>query len=298
MGAECAGGREFFSVFGTDKRLMKLTTFLPRRPGLIRSLAALMALSVWIVLPSSPVAAQQAPRGLSEAELERIGRRIWQNECAGTVEGLTSWNAGEDFASLGIGHFIWYPAGQEGPFEESFPSLIAWLRRSGVEVPRWLLTTPDCPWPDRASFLKDRHSPRMQELRALLARTVKEQTLFIIARLDAAAPRLQAAAERSAARVARNMQLLRQSAAGNFAMIDYVNFKGEGLNPRERYKGEGWGLLQVLMAMEARDAADAPGAFSAAAQQVLTRRVKNSPPEQGEQRWLAGWLNRCRSYAR
>ena len=29
-------------------------------------------------------------------------------------------------------------------------------------------------------------------------------------------------------------------------MIDYVNFKGDGLKPTERYKGEGWGLLQVL----------------------------------------------------
>src|SRR6476661_2837441 len=48
---------------------------------------------------------------LSPAQLQRVGQRIWQNECAGTVEGLTSWNSSEDFASLGIGHFIWYPEG-------------------------------------------------------------------------------------------------------------------------------------------------------------------------------------------
>src|SRR4051812_6435929 len=33
---------------------------------------------------------------LSRAEALRIGKKIWQNECAGTVSGLTSWNGGEN----------------------------------------------------------------------------------------------------------------------------------------------------------------------------------------------------------
>jgi hypothetical protein len=82
-------------------------------------------------------------------------------------------------------------------------------------------------------------------------------------------------------------------------MIDYVNFKGEGLKPEENYKGEGWGLLQVLIAMETpEDAQKAPRAFADAAKQILKRRVENSPPERKEQRWLGGWLNRCETYAR
>ena len=64
---------------------------------------------------------------LSRAEASRIAKKIWQNECAGTVEGLTSWNAGENFASLGIGHFIWYPKGVRGHFEESFPGLVSFV---------------------------------------------------------------------------------------------------------------------------------------------------------------------------
>src|ERR1051326_1650032 len=32
---------------------------------------------------------------LSPAETRRIGNKIWQNECGGTVSGLTSWNVGE-----------------------------------------------------------------------------------------------------------------------------------------------------------------------------------------------------------
>lgn len=236
-------------------------------------------------------------RELGEKELERIGKRIWQNECGGTVDGLTSWNTGENFASLGIGHFIWYPKGVEGPFEESFPRLLEWYRSRGIKLPAWLAGGGDCPWPDKAAFQKDSNGPRQKELRALLAATVKEQTLFIIQRLDQAIPRLAQAAGRHGSRVARNAALLRETAAGNFAMIDYVNFKGEGLNPKERYKGEGWGLLQVLLNMDPKGAADAPAAFARSSAEVLTRRVQNSPPERGEKRWLAGWRNRCAAYA-
>ena len=72
---------------------------------------------------------------LSHKEAVQIGRRIWQNECGGTLSGLASWNAGEDFASLGIGHFIWYPAGKRGPFEESFPELLRYMRKRGAKLP-------------------------------------------------------------------------------------------------------------------------------------------------------------------
>lgn len=253
---------------------------------------------VLVVFLGAAVAVPKEARGLGDAELQRIGKGVWQNECAGTIEGLTSWNTGENFASLGIGHFIWYPAGVEGPFEESFPKLVAWYQQRGVAVPGWLSPKADCPWPDRASFLADANGKRQKELRALLAATVKEQTLFIIARLDQATPRFTSAAGKQSARVQRNIALLRQSEAGNFALIDYVNFKGEGLNPKERYEGQGWGLLQVLMDMEPADAASAPAAFAAASKRVLTRRVSNSPAARGEKRWLPGWLNRCQAYAR
>ena len=71
---------------------------------------------------------------LSDAQALEIGRRIWKNECGGTVNGLTAWNAGEEFASLGIAHFIWYPEGKRGPFEESFPKLADYLARHGVRT--------------------------------------------------------------------------------------------------------------------------------------------------------------------
>jgi hypothetical protein len=76
---------------------------------------------------------------LSHGDALKIGKRVWQNECGGTISGLTSWNEGENFASLGIGHFIWYPKGQRGPFEESFPKLVSFVSSRGAKLPGFLL---------------------------------------------------------------------------------------------------------------------------------------------------------------
>ena len=242
-------------------------------------------------LPALAAPSTPASHHLSAAQVDKIGHRIWQNECDGTVKGLTSWNQGEDFASLGIGHFIWYPKGGSGPFEESFPPLVSYLRQRGAVVPEWLAKASACPWPTRAAFLQDADSPRQRDLRKLLAATVREQTEYIIARLDSAVPKLIAAGGKP---VRQSYGALAQSPEGLFAMIDYINFKGDGVNKKERYKGEGWGLAQVLADMRGTDAA----AFAEAAKRVLARRVSNSPPARGEQRWLPGWSNRCTGYKR
>lgn len=80
----------------------------------------------------------------------KIARKIWQNECAGTVKGLVSWNRGEAFPSLGIGHFIWFPAGITEMFEESFPSFVQFCRKRGARVPEWF--SGAAPWRTRAEF--------------------------------------------------------------------------------------------------------------------------------------------------
>jgi hypothetical protein len=80
-------------------------------------------------------------------------------------------------------------------------------------------------------------------------------------------------------------------------LIDYVNFKGEGVLETERYRGRGWGLLQALEGMPEGDTAqNAPREFAASAAQVLRERVNNSPPARNERRWLAGWLDRVATY--
>ncbi|MFZ4592756.1 MAG: hypothetical protein ACOYOF_00765 [Verrucomicrobiaceae bacterium] len=251
-----------------------------------RSLFVTLTLILTAAL-ATPLA--RAQNVLNSAQVAKIGKRIWQNECGGTVAGLTSWNTGEEFASLGIGHFIWYPRGYEGPFEESFPPLVTYLHQCGVAVPAWLRSTPDCPWSSRQAFLAEASSGMQKDLRAMLAASVREQTQFIMARLARAVPKLIKA---GGPRVQQNYAQLSQTAEGMYAMIDYVNFKGEGLSPKERYQGEGWGLAQVLGGMSA----GTPFEFAESAKRVLARRVKNSPVERKESRWLAGWSNRCDGY--
>ena len=64
------------------------------------------------------------PIRLSDEQAARIAAKIWHNQSGHAIAGLTAWNIGEEFASLGIGHFILYQAGRRGPFEESFPPLL------------------------------------------------------------------------------------------------------------------------------------------------------------------------------
>ncbi len=228
-----------------------------------------------------------------------IGNKIWQNECGGTVSGLTSWNEGEYFASLGIGHFIWYVPGQRGPFEESFPPLISYMQQQNVRVPAWIVAAPGCPWRNRADFLAAQDSPKMQELRQFLAGTVEVQTAFIVRRLEQALPKMLAAtpAPEDQARLRATFQAVSESPQGIYALIDYVNFKGEGVNPAERYQGQGWGLRDVLLEMRGQPrGAAAAYEFGEAARRVLERRVRNAPPERNESRWLPGWTNRAASY--
>jgi hypothetical protein len=232
---------------------------------------------------------------LPSSDLEAIGRRVWQNEAAGKVEGLVDWNSGEAFASLGIGHFIWYPPGPKGPFEESFPGLVRFLTAKGAPPPDWLKPEMACPWPDRSAFLKDFQSPKVKALRQWLASTVPLQSQFLAERLEHALPKmLESLPKERREAVKRSFESLAATPQGRFALIDYVNFKGEGTKATERYAGQGWGLLQVLEGMPpGGHAAD----FSKSATETLRRRVRNAPPERNEERWLPGWLNRVQAYA-
>ena len=237
---------------------------------------------------------------LSHGDALRIGKKIWQNECNGTISGLTSWNEGENFASLGIGHFIWYPKDQRGPFEESFPKLVTFMPTRGVKLPGLLATASDrpCPWNSREEFLRARNTPEMTQLRRFLADTVDVQAEFLIARLQNALPKMLAeATPAERPNVERQFQRMASTSEGCYALVDYVNFKGEGVLHTERYQGQGWGLLQVLESMHGASDAGAVDEFVHAARATLTRRVHNAPAERHESRWLTGWIRRVNGYS-
>ncbi len=242
------------------------------------------------LVPNNPQSIQ-----VSKKDAAKIGHKIWMNEGAAKVKNLTVWNKGETFASLGIGHFIWYPVGQEGPYDEQFPKLLTFLRRQRTQLPDWLKTTPDCPWNSRREFYNNIKSRRMVELRKLLKDTIPQQVAFIIVRLEKTLPKMMAAlpTKEQRARVRKQFYRVAQQPQGVYALIDYVNFKGEGTDPKERYDNQGWGLLQVLENMPGTSK-NVMAEFAKAADKVLRRRVRNAPRD--ERRWLRGWRKRLRTY--
>lgn len=231
---------------------------------------------------------------LEKEQLNKIGLKVWQNECRGTLDGLITWSENEPFPSLGIGHFIWYPTGAEKTFEETFPTLIAFLKEREVELPSWISANKGFPWKTRAAFLKEIRSKKVNQLRDLLRSTLDLQILFIYERFKLAEEKLHphlTDAEK------KHLELMKKSSEGVFALIDYVNFKGTGLNSQERYRGKGWGLLQVLQEMPKETDEDKVTAqFVSSAKKVLMRRVQNSPKERDEARWQNGWNKRVESY--
>lgn len=246
------------------------------------------------ILVAAACFAPLAHAQLSPAQRSAIGHKIWKNECAGTRDGLTTWNAGENFPSLGIGHFIWYKANERGRFTESWPQFVNFAKKNNVRMPN-IAYAPHAPWASKREFLNQFHSPEMNQLRDFLARNVLLQTDFIIARSRAALPAMLSASPRQLRdRVKSNFEKLSSTPQGTYALIDYVNFKGEGTNPKERYQGYGWGLLQVLQEMRDVPASMAAIEFSGTAQRVLSRRVSHAP--KNESQWLKGWHNRCKTY--
>ncbi len=239
---------------------------------------------------------------LGAADYYWIAARIYRNETGGKLEYLTHWNEGEDFPSMGIGHFIWFPEGIDAPFDESFPRMFEYVRDAADEcapVPEWLGgdAVPDAPWPDKASFDAAYDAERLASLRTWLAKTAPEQSRYIVASF---ASRWNALEIDDKQRLTDILQRLLGTPRGLFAVIDYFNFKGLGTNPRERYAEEGWGLIQVLTdvaTMEPVDDDGLVGQFSEAAANRLALRVANSPPERNEARWLPGWHQRVGAYA-
>ncbi len=234
--------------------------------------------------------------GYSE-NTNKIAEKIWKNECGGKLDGLTSWNKGENFGSFGIGHFIWYPQGKMELFQETFPELLIYLQKNRTVLPLWLKNAQGCSWENRDDFYTNFNTSEMIGLRKLLYETRNLQADFIVARLDKALPKMiEKLSESEKQKISITYKRLAANAEGLYAMIDYVNFKGEGLSPAEGYKGQGWGLLQVLERIPSTSN-NIIKDFIDAAKAVLVQRVENSPPERNEKQWLQGWINRINSYS-
>jgi hypothetical protein len=249
-----------------------------------------------------------APQLVLPADVaKKVGQKIWFNETAGNRDAITAWNANEEFASLGVGHFIWFPAGKAAPFEESFPRVLEFLRKENVHLPSWVDRTPipPSPWTSRTDFKRNFNSPEMRELRQFLLETVAGQTQFLVARAQGAMDKILANTPDSAERehIITQFSRIMHASRDLYPLIDYINFKGEGTNPAETTVDtktghrQGWGLKQVLLKMDGGtgDSQAVLAEFADAAQFVLQQRVRN---HSSNRIWEAGWLRRVDTYRR
>ena len=235
---------------------------------------------------------------ISKEELNVVADKIFKNEAGGKKEDIVYWNTGEDFPSLGIGHFIWYRAGQRGKFAESFPQLVAYYRAHDIKLPKIIEENEYSPWAnsDELFRLKRIMDNDITELTNFLYNTKDIQVAFIFERLENSLEKMMAISD-NPENVKKQFYRVAQSPNGLYPLIDYVNFKGEGTTRTDTYNGEGWGLLQVLENMKGTGSGKAAlEEFSNSAKAVLERRVKNAGPDSNEKKWLQGWLNRCNTY--
>ncbi|NIZ18804.1 hypothetical protein [Entomospira culicis] len=281
--------------------------------------------------PTPPVDIDEDIYQPSDAELQAIGMQIFQNETGGNKDHLVFWNANEPFPSLGLGHFLWFPMDYKTEFgQASFPPLIEYYKKHGYtesQLPKLLQgDTQFAPWSTREEMYVQLNAkePEIMELRDFLYNTFPIQVNFIFERLNNSLSKmLIVASDRD--HLKAQYHRMANSPSGYYPLIDYVNFKGEGLsgddlftpltyiidilgdkgesayNPKRArvYQGYGWGLRQVLMEMQGSERGQAAlDEFSRSAGLVLTRRVENALLEgKDESIFLAGWLNRTKTYA-
>ena len=239
---------------------------------------------------------------LTKKEKAAIGNQIWKNESNQSYKHLVFWKSNEQFPSLGIGHFIWYPANKKDIYCETFPEVLDFIEKNGVSLPDWLKEArhQGAPWRSRADLVQNENDFKIEELRSLLFNTIDLQADYIIQRLVIAWPRIK---KHASIKKRNNIQdlfdQLMKSVNGIYILVDYLDFKGEGTSRKERYKGKGWGLLQVLEAMPEKHLTtdQVVDQFITAAINTLEERVRNAPVDKShEQKWLPGWKNRINTY--
>jgi len=220
--------------------------------------------------------------------LDNVAEMVWYHESNHQPERLdllTFWNEKEPFPSIGIGHFIWPPESYEGAFSSGrFHRFIQFAIERGADVPDWLREARYCPWESREEFYAAQASEKMQEFQTFVQDTMDLQAAYMTQRLERFKERLL-----NEGYTQEYEKLMGIDVA---ILVDYLNFKHEGFDPKERYQGQGWGLFQVLQKMNGFDS----NAFADAAKILLIKRVANAPDPISESWWIPIWFERLDSY--
>ncbi len=239
-------------------------------------------------------------RPMTALDQKKIGEQIWFNETSKKSKRLIYWNTQEEFPSLGIGHFTWCPQGKKITHTQQFPALCKYFIENNITLPDWLqeaLDNDGAPWETRDAFLQD--TQHREDLLKLLLSTIEVQASFMVKQLEEQWPLiLRSAPKEAKKKIARYFKIMRATSSGTYALVDYLNFKGSGLNPKESIKDTRWGLLQVIAAMpDGLTKEKINKAFAESAEKKLRTRVKLAGPKSNLNQFLDGWLKRIRTYA-
>lgn len=232
----------------------------------------------------------------AKAELLNVGHLIYKNETGLDKNKLVYWNPNEGFPSLGIGHFIWYPKGYSSEIGDMLPSLIEFYKKHNFEVPQ-ILTNRYAPWKNRSEMESARKRGELDEVIEFFDTTKDVQIFFIYQRLQTALDKMVAKSNKPE-HVKNQFTRVIKTKNGLYPLIDYVNFKGEGITPISSYNNISWGLRQVLENMSGENIGkSALNEFSQSCISVLKNRVKNQPSNKKDDVFLEGWIKRCQTYA-
>ena len=131
---------------------------------------------------------------LTKEQKKVLSQEIWKNETGKKEKFLVFWNPNEEFLSLGIGHFTWYPNGATKIYTQTFPSLLALFQKKDVLLPEWLkkATLNGSPWQNKKEFYdaQKQNDSRIEYLKTLLTNNMSLQVDFIIERLDKSFPNI------------------------------------------------------------------------------------------------------------
>lgn len=253
------------------------------------------------ILPTTPTQPIMSTGVAATAQdMEAIGERIFRNETDGDASKLLRWNAKGNFADLGIGHMVWYPANQRGSYAETFPSFLKYVQSINVPLPTWLANRPNDggPWANQAAFERAKDDKQMRELANFLQKTTGLQAAFMTDQLRKNMPSMvQTLPQQYRQAALNNFQIMEKTPGGMYPMLDYMVFQGVGTSSSERYNGHGWGLLQVLLNMDrVQPGSNALAEFMRSAGDSITHRVAAAPAERHEARLLSAWQTRVRTY--
>lgn len=224
----------------------------------------------------------------SDEKISSLQTKLKNHE-AYAEQRLIKWNLHEPYPYLGIGHFIWFPKGQNFPVVEDFPKLLKFFDKEGVDLPLWLKNSFSCPWSSRSEFEEDK--TKSLQLRSLLESTYHLQVKYLVSHSFETFEKIVASCEDQNLMHKKILKLL-QDPRGLFALVDYCHFKGSGLNEKEFKNGKGFGLKQVLESLSLDECS--LEFFVKTAKDILKERVQHSDGH--DTKWLSGWIKRLDHY--